>query len=1152
MEVPAEHLKLPAEVLEKMSKLHQFAESTKEVTDSGGKPNVLEKADSPESISQRLSTSEDRLDQLVLDMEELVNGKTAGHGSGVEGKGGNNITSIYSKRSSPVNVNMLNHIYAPGLPLPRRLTESVQRLVKPLPAVETSVSVPQMRSCKSSISGGSPRAGSGTSMQNSQRISVHSRVRSPGASLPKLISTDKDSLLSGGLDLAGLSSFHHGQTLASDTSDLTTALINCKRGSPALTADILLQDSQCLSSGCSSPPNRLLDSKSLSGKMLSQSFPPHKMRDLTASITHMNHDLLLNLPSNSSFTEKNFSSFVHNVHHNQFSRARVDPLQTPSQESRLHTSSNHLSFLSDTGQTRLTVQQSMPAETTHSRSNNHAVENSNTSSSHSNASSPVMPILQRVQEPPVTSSVAISMPNISSQLSSVSSARQISSISNGSSVPLSGATVSTQNKHVPYSNNSAGASGTVVNSTSTLPSSSAKSPSGSATPVSYMKMDTTNTMTPSRSSVSVVDPSPSQKQKKTNTTINPSSSRSGVHTSQFSRNLFESVSGTLTRENISPDILEQPAGSNSFDSLSSETQAATTNRSDSKGDSVSSVLVCQESRTDTAWRNVRHKSTDNGDNRVASIISHSTKAGSVKTGTAMQSSHDPMHFSFLSTEVINLDFPSSPQPSSASSLNSKANKSVTLSEGTVKTSVSLLDSSDETTGLQTSPQSTSSVSSASLSQVLDTIADVGCSEAVIGKVEASSKLPSALSITSMPSVKQPILEVLASALGSSIITKTSKISPTRSFVEKQVLSSRFSLEFERVEEDVASESKMVTIQSGPPRLQDSIHRQVSLELSLSDSTLMQSSDTSSRRPVRKRKSTNSEDETETSSLESSVTKRPQLVHSLAPTAVSSSKPLVVESGYTKVEPHSKMDIMESKETNAGKNHNQPRSSVNATKESDEKEIDEKIHVPLSGTTQEEDSQKNQGRSHRVLISESKEDSSHKESRLHRSTSNAGTSDEGRHGRFSSIESRDSTHKDGRFHRNAAVSWADNKRVNRTGTTPAIAEDKDLSKDGRSPKPSSSDHKENSNKDILHREIRPHRGIANAHDEKDDNKQGQISTLEDDKDKSKLARDIGTELPGISDKAHADAKVDEGQKKGHRIKRQFYAYVPEKSIDQSMF
>ncbi|XP_050402981.2 uncharacterized protein LOC126819159 isoform X1 [Patella vulgata] len=94
----------------------------------------------------------------------------------LDGTKGSNITSKYSKRSSPVNVNMLNHLYAPGLPLPRRLTESVQRLVKPLPSNDHSL--PHSRACKSpgssksSNGSASPRSGPGG-------------ARSPGANVSK-------------------------------------------------------------------------------------------------------------------------------------------------------------------------------------------------------------------------------------------------------------------------------------------------------------------------------------------------------------------------------------------------------------------------------------------------------------------------------------------------------------------------------------------------------------------------------------------------------------------------------------------------------------------------------------------------------------------------------------------------------------------------------------------------------------------------------------------------------------------------------------------------------------------------------------------------------------------------------------------------------
>lgn len=94
-----------------------------------------------------------------------------------ETRAGVNITSMYTKRSSPINVNMLNHIYAAGLPQPRRLTESVQRLVKPLPNPENSL-LPG-RACKSpSASSRHSSNGSGSPGRASQ-----GGARSPGASL---------------------------------------------------------------------------------------------------------------------------------------------------------------------------------------------------------------------------------------------------------------------------------------------------------------------------------------------------------------------------------------------------------------------------------------------------------------------------------------------------------------------------------------------------------------------------------------------------------------------------------------------------------------------------------------------------------------------------------------------------------------------------------------------------------------------------------------------------------------------------------------------------------------------------------------------------------------------------------------------------------
>ena len=96
-------------------------------------------------------------------------------GVSAEVRAGSNITSIYTKRSSPINVNMLNHLYAAGLPQPRRLTESVQRLVKPLLNHENSL-LPG-RTCKSPSS--SSRHGSNGSASPGR--ASQSGTKSPGA-----------------------------------------------------------------------------------------------------------------------------------------------------------------------------------------------------------------------------------------------------------------------------------------------------------------------------------------------------------------------------------------------------------------------------------------------------------------------------------------------------------------------------------------------------------------------------------------------------------------------------------------------------------------------------------------------------------------------------------------------------------------------------------------------------------------------------------------------------------------------------------------------------------------------------------------------------------------------------------------------------------
>ncbi|XP_041357047.1 uncharacterized protein LOC121374149 [Gigantopelta aegis] len=178
----------------------------------------------------------------------FTGGSLRGHATLPEGMKGSNITSKYSKQSSPVNVNMLNHIYAPGLPLPRRLTESVQRLVKPLPSNDHNL--PQMRASKSPSSGGSKQGSNG---EKSPR-SAHSGARSPGANTARSargkphgqdiqvsnaissVSCMKQTMLSGGMVLMNCNrTLSPGVSLP--VSSPQTVMASGKQGSRCLAAD---------------------------------------------------------------------------------------------------------------------------------------------------------------------------------------------------------------------------------------------------------------------------------------------------------------------------------------------------------------------------------------------------------------------------------------------------------------------------------------------------------------------------------------------------------------------------------------------------------------------------------------------------------------------------------------------------------------------------------------------------------------------------------------------------------------------------------------------------------------------------------------------------------------------------------------------------
>lgn len=81
-----------------------------------------------------------------------------------------NITSMYTRRSSPLNSSLNSiHCFDPALPLPKRLTESIQKLVKPLMTLDSATScqrkspiscIPKIGTLTTSPSKGNPRLGS--------------------------------------------------------------------------------------------------------------------------------------------------------------------------------------------------------------------------------------------------------------------------------------------------------------------------------------------------------------------------------------------------------------------------------------------------------------------------------------------------------------------------------------------------------------------------------------------------------------------------------------------------------------------------------------------------------------------------------------------------------------------------------------------------------------------------------------------------------------------------------------------------------------------------------------------------------------------------------------------------------------------------------
>lgn len=1074
--ISTEHMKLQAEVLEKMSKLHQFAESTRVTAEIGTKGNSLDKADSPDSLS-RTGVADERADNLFFDMEELVNGKTTLGNGGV----GGNITSIYSKRSSPVNVNMLNHIYAPGLPLPRRLTESVQRLVKPLPASESSVTIPHVRTCKSPAAGTPPRASSGTNGPTTSRMSLQSGTRSPGASMPKLVPSDKHSLLSGGLDLAGLSALQYTSSHSGDG-----VLVNCKPGAPLVATDVLLKD---LSSAPNphSPPKLALDSKTYSGKMLSRSYPPHKAREVSSNSGYLHHDLR-DQSNSAQNSQPTFFSSKSKLETPCLSSqdSRVSLCNIKSQEHKvsgtakviqLELGSNHMTAsVSDNSSvlSRLAPQPLGSVDNSHSSHDNNGVESAaSTLTSHSNASSPLMPVLQQGQEPVVNP--AFGMPSISSHSPSISSPQEISQVCIGSSAPsTSSAAVSAL--HVPYPSSTLSTTDSV---TTKLTSCSSPGPLPTLYP-----MSTDSTVVAGRHETTLVSTQSCPPILKTSSDLSsppkltkvslplhpfPSSPRTG---SQFNnRNLFESVSGALVSDNIQSGSLTSHLNQSSIMS------ASLTKATESTSEWISRTM---RQKLPEIEGHIQPQSNKTDPSKSESSVKTSSSSSDSPNSAAAVCSKTKISLASVQSSDITV-----------------VSKSTNNSKGDASVGESNLPDSQESPTFQTGQKTTSSkpCPETTTQNCTDNVAETIASVAA-GTEKSTSKGP-----TSVSAVKDPILETFASTY-----TKSVNLSLGENKISLPVEKPEEKLTGEKY---VVSDFKMVTVESSPSKSLDSIVKSyTSLDPLISDASSLEAS---IRRVTRKRKSTHSEGdsrdaESETSSSESTPIKQPiNTSHVRTLTKTISSGP----SSHSKIESASKPF----KDVSTLKTYSKAANFGNG-------DLQNKVLKMSSGHTREDKDSARPAKPRRASLSEDKEQTCAREGRK---SGTSCSSDEGRSNRTSSNESKESTNKESRTHRNTADSEG---RVHKT------AEDKDI----RTHRASSSDFKES-----LHKENRSH----DKEDQKEVRSQ-RASSADDMKTKAGTVKEL-------LDKSSLQDKVGEdSQKKGHRIRRQFYAYVPEKSIDQTYF
>ncbi|GFS01625.1 nuclear receptor coactivator 6 [Elysia marginata] len=1171
-------------VIDKLNRINHHLEDQKEssLSPSGLHEmkgvEVIDKSQSELSLPNRL---EGHSEQLYLDLEEMQM-KMMGNGTAVVAAGGNsaegkgaNITSIYSKRSSPVNVNMLNHIYASGLPLPRRLTESVQRLVKPLPASEMgmSLSVPQSRAynSKSPVSssvGALSKAGPAILSSTGgphlpARMANHSGARSPGASIPRLIPNDQHRLLSGGLDLAGLSGLQIPLASGADSVSVrgTSGVIGHMPTLSSLNMreDLVAQGDPLSSINFQSSPTLLRDSQAFSNRMLSQSYPPFKAKDHLANVVQRNHDIQINLNSSNS----------NEVVHHSLIDSKLDSLTDIPEKGNLQYPVYNKHSHVEKKESRLSNQ--YVADETHTNHSNkrtdgsdsHRFAFSSSSSSsastivHSNASSPLMPILQRGQEPPLTPTLPSNMPSISSQPPLISLATtEISPHHEEAAGKPTLPAIINQSQLVPCSKPSGTSSLTTriclenpKDSTeiSAAPTPASKlpilSPVVSSNPSPLLDRQIDPSQIQARSSAqSSQDQGASDPPKLTKaqavTSDTSVSLKTTTHSYQLNRNIFDTVSAeslpvhrtATTLSSLGPKTASMEY-QRKFDSNDDQT-----NTCDSSpplqsilGDAVN---LDNNQSVDKSVESCNKTLPENGSKQHSSVTQQSPVSDNSKfvklqlltsTPTSKTTTISNSEKIISKTQERNTLPGVKTVPTSAIPYSSSwsAPVSVPATVTPVKGNSSSLDipmpNSSSTVGM-TKPQlpivacsSSHNISANSTSTITTVVGngDTCPSQSVTGGEPSISSSP----------VKEPILETLASALkqnepssqGSLNISghhsKTSE-KGSASATQKPPIIPLTASDISKLEQNMTLQGKMVAVQSS----------------------------TQIKVPVTEQLSSTSSELTDPGSSHSRVTRKRKINPS--------------EAEWHDIDGSTSIKATTLKHANLGCNSKKlSEDTVNRTEKTNAKDAGPVeigvIHTKAVFNSTERSEIKKASLEHKESAAKISADlEKSQERRRHRSMTSSSQSDDGHSHCSSSNESRDSTspsHKDGRSNRTALSNADKDGRTYRSsGSTPAITQQRETKLHHRS--------YPGSDKDAQSKENRSHR--VPGHHSSEDARHTQVDWSEDhsgdDKDKMKLSG--GKQITSGEKFPSADGK-DDSQKKGQRVKRQFYAYVPEKSLDQ---